>query len=515
MLQWWQPEVLYNTFQGTDAEFIRVTLPSPTQECFDNRITPEGRCSENFEDRVGSPLGVCDEFARPLQKLIVETLYDGSDDPLSNPAFEVLSSFGISDLQLAEIFKRWRTALTPRQAVCEWLIAEEEKNGFLSLLVPPGYPRVLTTSELYRRLMLASTIFGGIVTFLVLCTVVMVYINRNENSLKIAQTEFLYILMAGALMLAVGSIIVGAPPSDTSCVVQAWLINVGYALELVPLIVKVAALNRLMYAARRMRRVRLKRNTLFSAVLIFNGIVIVFLICWTIIDPPRKVAEYKMIGGESNSNEVVVSTQYYCSSDSKVWPAISVCWNVLLLLAAAVLAFQNSRVSQSRFNESQLLALLIYSHCMFVVFRVAVEFFLPGSISSAELARYRSLVFSLDTFTTIIIYFVPKLFLKSPEELDTRSSFASPSFMSGNMNLGNSGNFGLAASDLSAHLQAQRSSNRYESTSVQEQNATDERKGEQDASVMAPSALSQSSGVGSSSVTPDTNVSMFDSVIYE
>ena len=56
--------------------------------------------------------------------------------------------------------------------------------------------------------------------------------------------------------------------------------QVGYTLELVPLMVKIAALNRLMAAAAQMRRVTLKRRNLFLAVAVILGLVIVFLILW-------------------------------------------------------------------------------------------------------------------------------------------------------------------------------------------------------------------------------------------
>ena len=83
------------------------------------------------------------------------------------------------------------------------------------------------------------------------------------------------------------------PPSDVSCVTVIWLTNVGYTVELVPLVVKVAAINKLMIAARRMRRVHLKRKKLYGAVIILCALVTSYLVSWTIMDPPRKDADYR------------------------------------------------------------------------------------------------------------------------------------------------------------------------------------------------------------------------------
>lgn len=51
-----------------------------------------------------------------------------------------------------------------------------------------------------------------------------------------------------------------------TCAVAPWPTNVGYTLELVPLLVKISAINRLMVAAAKMKRVELNRNNLFRLV---------------------------------------------------------------------------------------------------------------------------------------------------------------------------------------------------------------------------------------------------------
>ena len=60
------------------------------------------------------------------------------------------------------------------------------------------------------------------------------------------------------------------------------------------------------------------------------------------------------------------------------------------------------------FNESRTLAFLIYSHFIFALLRVA-SFGLSGSVSEVILSNLRSIVYSMDTIATILIYFVPKL----------------------------------------------------------------------------------------------------------
>ena len=44
MMNFWNPHPLYTQYQGTEAEFHKVLLPSPTQACLDARILPGDRC---------------------------------------------------------------------------------------------------------------------------------------------------------------------------------------------------------------------------------------------------------------------------------------------------------------------------------------------------------------------------------------------------------------------------------------------------------------------------------------
>ena len=136
---------MYLSFQGTDAEFIKVARPTPTQECIESRVSSEDRCNEDFEARVGAPEGVCDEPSRYILKVITGSLYDVIYDPsvpeaIRSPAYDVLDLFRISELQLGELFNYWYTKPTPRDAVCQWAV---ENIEYLRTFVPRSYPRVL------------------------------------------------------------------------------------------------------------------------------------------------------------------------------------------------------------------------------------------------------------------------------------------------------------------------------------------------------------------------------------
>lgn len=439
MMQYFAPEPLYQEFLGTDAEFIKVTLPTRTQECLNSRRPLDDMCSEDEAIRIGEPEGICEESAKPLWKVIVGNLYDRINDPsipipIRSPAYDVLQVFQISELQLGQIFDYRRIEATPRDAVCRWV---SENLDYLQTFIPRDFPRIInddisnstiggTSNE---PIVYIATVLGGITTVVVVLTWLMVYQRRTVHAIRMAQIEFLYLLLAGSLLIGIGAIIVGLPPTTATCVTAIWFINLGYTLELVPLIVKVAAVNKLMGAARQFRRIVLTRRSLFGAVFGISTLVLIFLLLWTIMDVPHKNREYSLTSDimtdNLGNNRTVVDVVYYCSSDSLVWDYIAVGWNGILLLCATVLAVQ-TRTVQKDFNESQTLAFLIYSHFLFVLLRLIVLLLSSGSsttVNEATLSGLRSLIFSIDTLATIIIYFVPKFLAADPNRSSMMSSW--------------------------------------------------------------------------------------------
>ena len=266
MMQWWQPDVNYESYLGTDAEFVPVILPPTTKECLDHQVSQNDRCSNDTKVRLGGPLGACGDSGNPLSKIISGGLYDLTFDPsipeaLRSPAYDVLQAFTFAGVDLSNLFEYYFKMSSPREAVCQWLV---DSLQIAENMIPLSYPRTLRTQSDTGPLMYVAVILGGISTLQVLWASWVVYRNRQMKVIRVAQIEFLGLLLFGCINISVSAIVTGIPPNNTSCVATVWLINIGYTLELVPLVVKVAAINKLLNAARRMRRVTLKRSSLFG-----------------------------------------------------------------------------------------------------------------------------------------------------------------------------------------------------------------------------------------------------------
>ena len=431
IMQWWKPESLYQEFLGTESEMQGIALPPPTQDCVENRIDPLDRCGDDPQLRIGDPLGSCTEGPYSLMKVISTALYDISFDPekpeeLHSPAYNTIKSFRVSELQLGKIFKYWfardfdRFGLDPRDATCQWFV---ENTETLRSFIPRSHPRVIEDDDdVYKEPAFhVALALSCSAIFSTLCASVIVFILRDRPTIRYSQIEFLYLLLIGLLLVSIGSLLTALPPSDQICVAIVWLVNFGYTLELVPLIVKVAAINQFVAASEQMRRVKLTTASLFGAVIFFCLLVCVCLAVWTATDPPRKDEDLELTNGQSEDGVTVIQRSFYCNSEKEVWNFLGVSWQALLLLCASILAFQSRKVRED-LNESKTLAMMIYSQTVLVVLR-AITYALEGSLDHADVAAARSIIYSFDAIATLVIYFLPKFVHK---EKNTRTTNGIP-----------------------------------------------------------------------------------------
>lgn len=309
----------------------------------------------------------------------------GVQEAVRSPAIDVLDRFLINQFQHGEIFELLDQLGSPREAVCQWAV--DNFHSFIKPLIPSTHPRTLQ-EKTWPTFTYTCLALGVSSCLLVIASSYAVYKRRNHRVMQYAQIEFLWILLFGGLLVGIGATLRALPPSDALCIVAAWLVTFGQTLVLVPLMVKVAAINRLMQASRRMKRVTIKRKSLLGITASVSALIVVFLVCMTVIDPPKKTSEYELTRNLTEDGYTVVFASYYCSSISDIWRYVSVCWNAVLLMCSAVLAFQTRSIRQE-FNESQVLTALIYTHFAVALLQV-ITFFLSTAVNPASLQMVRS-----------------------------------------------------------------------------------------------------------------------------
>jgi len=438
IFQWWTPDIVHNMYSGTDAEFQAVGMPLPTLECIENTITSVERCDEDASVRRGSAEGACGEPPYPLQKAYSSVLFDitkGDTIPEAqqSPAYDLLKAFSLTSLQLGDFYDRWLArdsfiGFDLRHATCQWMV---DHWDLMETFIPRDFPRVPVENiqEFDDPLFLAAVILASLAGTAVIVTALGVQARRDQPVIKNAQIGFLWILLAGLFLIATGSVFSFLPPSMGTCTLTSWLVNLGYTMELIPLIVKVAAIQKLMQAARAMRRVSLNLRDLYVMVCGICCVVVVFQGLWTVLDTPDKAYHSSLSSEKTDRGETIILMTPYCKSDSNTWRYLTVLWHGILLIAAALLAFQTRKL-KTDFGETETLGIMVYSHFVFVALRL-LTYTVQDEESEANAALYRSLIYSSNILSSIGIYFIPKFLHKEGDKglFDLRTNASIPASM--------------------------------------------------------------------------------------
>jgi uncharacterized membrane protein YidH (DUF202 family) len=414
IMWWWTPDATVEEFRGTEFEFQQVLLPEPTAECRAASINSEARCSEDPVVRWGDPAGACDNESNALQRVTAKSLQYmtmATRKVDRSPGNRAIHNLKVNQLDINVMLKKWvvggRTGYAARDAVCDWVLEHKEE---LQGAIPSGYPRMIQDDSNYgTHILHIAQAVGCIAVLYVLVVSSLVYKWRQTKVFVYVQVSFIFMILFGLLLVALGSIFFALEPENPVCVSQMWLTILGYTLELVPCLVRVAAINRLMQATKRMRRVQIRPRSLFATVAILVLLVAVFLTIWTVVDAPKRVEDRFLI-----EDSDMVMTSVSCTSETYVWELVALCWEGLLIVCATVLAFQSRHVKQE-FNDSRGLGTMVYSHFVFAILR-AVTFNLQHSdnidentIPPPTIAAVMSFLLSLDVITSMSIYILPKL----------------------------------------------------------------------------------------------------------
>lgn len=113
-----------------------------------------------------------------------------------------------------------------------------------------------------------------------------------------------------------------------------------------------AAMNKLMHAMREYRRVVLKREQLYGAVVAIELLMVIYLLVWTILDTPSKQHHFELTESQTAGGDYIVQYSYFCDSNSNGWIVGAVAWNFLVIVCAAMFAFI-TRTFESQFRETQ------------------------------------------------------------------------------------------------------------------------------------------------------------------
>lgn len=416
MMVWWYPDPLYDAYIGTEAEMTHVILPPPTQKCVRARAPVETRCDNDLETNLGGPEGACDYNAQFLKKAIAKNLYDITHDPdtpeaLWSPAFDAILNFQISHLELGEIFSDSLSKagqlgdFASRDAICHWFVENIET---MQSFIPPTYPREFqkqdpTKNGLFITALTVASL-GVLMATLLLGTI---HLKKKTTVIYYVQPEFLALLLVGALLVAMGALVMALPPTDPLCTSAAWLVNIGYVIQLVPVLYRVYAISKLAGRGKAMNRVRLKAKRLFGWTSLGLVAVCTYMVPWTIIDPLGRISHYDITEVTTENDETVVAVFDVCGSEEEFWGYISLGWQGFFIVGSAMISVIATAIKED-LNDTTSMTRMISIHLVFFILRLVIRLVLTDDTQSSDLMGYSSLVLSLDVILSMVVYVMPK-----------------------------------------------------------------------------------------------------------
>jgi hypothetical protein len=225
------------------------------------------------------------------------------------------------------------------------------------------------------------------------------------------QIEFMYLIQVGLLLVLLSAWFRVVPTTSIGCALIPWLNNLGYVMVLAPLLMRIDAINRLLSSGKQMQRVRVPTKMLFSGVAVGLLLVGAFCVVWTLADPAGKEDHFDLTTGTAEEGASIVTQTSYCASGADIWYTVSVSWQAILILFAVVLAFMASRVRED-VNDTRILAVLVMSHFLFAILRVAT-LVVRDSTNPVDMLGYESLILSADVFLALVVFVFPKILQKS------------------------------------------------------------------------------------------------------
>mmetsp|Transcript_10760 Transcript_10760/g.15838 ORF Transcript_10760/g.15838 Transcript_10760/m.15838 type:complete len:1306 (-) Transcript_10760:473-4390(-) len=431
IMYWYEPNPFLLKFSNSKYASQRVRFPPASIQCLKYLPTEVQRCSPNPTERRGDERGSCLLDTQSLQSILARSVgYDTiqSDNVDRSPAYDILKHIKVSNLDLTMILEGMAKGLDPRQLVCSWVV---ENRNMLEEYIPLGFPRHLEESVEYSTwITVLALVFGAFVIAVAFLAMFLIGKYSKTKTMVYAQPVFLYLILMGQCMYCFGAILYSVEPSELSCNAANWLTILGYTIEQVPILLKTAAIHRLVISAKKRQRINICRKVMLLKVAVIMLGVAAYMTIWTIIDPSIPREKRRM--DTDDISTIIVNVA--CGSNEFYWQTILLSWQGILLIMAAVLAFQSRQVMK-QFNESSSLAFMVYCHFVFLCARVilAIIYFRDSSLfSDAVLAGLLSFAISWDAMLAMIIYIFPKIFysIMHPEHYKTtmireRSSFVS------------------------------------------------------------------------------------------
>ena len=417
MILGFDPGVFVPRFRGTDVALARIGLTPATFQCQAHRTTARAHdCAANVtdEERVGSPLGSCDTFPQTILKLWgtgLEEISSGTPVQMASPAHAFIENWKLTNEYLDEIFDAWLSRgvdrdFDPREAVCEWVA---EHLDVIDSFLPPTFPRVVEEQGRDDQpAFTVATVLSVLTAVFILTLSIISYTKRKTKVMYYTQMEFVLVFLGGLFLVSIGTFVLSLPPTNETCTISIWFIEIGYAVHLLPVSYRIAKINSLVATGKQMQRVWLIPKKLLVYTVMAIVCAITFMLAWTVLDAPHEQTQYILTSEKDVDGYTIVEASHYCGADSQNWYYATFLWKALLIIPGFIIALM-ARMVQEDLNDTKLMARVLINHTVYLVVEIAVFAGIMADSPHANVLATQSILISLNLVFACSLYMLPKL----------------------------------------------------------------------------------------------------------
>lgn len=251
------------------------------------------------------------------------------------------------------------------------------------------------TPCLYEYMLAVRSLVAAIVALLVACCMGLAFFTykyRMEMVMKTASPIFLQIMIGAAVLMCTSVLLMYPEPTDLLCTIFIWPFHIGFVLLYGSLIIKTWRIS-VIFSSR--RKVKLPDIVLLKRLLPLPLIMVVYLSCWTSLEPPHVMTI------------AMPDSRKFFSCSFNYWNYAVFGAEALLLLFGVYLCF-TVRKAPAHFNESKHITWSTYNAIILGTFIITLTRFMRHS--SGPDMMYVLLMTQLHVFVTITLalIFAPK-----------------------------------------------------------------------------------------------------------
>ncbi len=304
---------------------------------------------------------------------------------------------------LANYFPRTTnlTCMTPNEA-------RTQRKYFEGVYNPRNLTLADITTEIYvhydEGLGLAVLILNGVVMLLAVCMIIDTLVYRNTVVIRSSAYIFCVLVLVGVILGALSSYFWLGRPTDSFCMLRAWLGGLGFSISYGGLIVKNYRIWRIFSVSSLDTKIAdSDRALILKGIFPMLSLEVVILILWQAIDPMRVV--------QVTDSPFLSTNQLYLACRSVgVWPVVIffVPKGVLLIIGTVVSYKTRDIKSQfKQYKESKEIGWCIMVTVLFAVFTLMVNFMVTYNLL-AEVGAFTISIFAV-SMSLLGFVFGPKV----------------------------------------------------------------------------------------------------------